>query len=103
MLASYVQVVFVSASQQSLQLYARAPMDGQRQPVLSQELTCPVVIVRLHHSYSQLHRDHTDVGVERNLQCHFEKKSYQHHVVFEKRQPFLRIWAVKFAICKGVK
>ena len=48
MLAIYVRVVCVSAYQQWL---------------LSQKCACPVVIVRLHHSYSQLHGDHPGVGV----------------------------------------
>ena len=68
-------------------------MDGQWQLVLSLERACPVVIIRLHHSYLQLHEDHPDAGVERNLQYHFEKKSYRYHVVFDKRKPSLRIWA----------
>ena len=63
-------------------------MVGQSRLVLSQERACSVVTVRLHHNYSQLYGDHPDVGVERNLQYHFEKKSYQYHVVFENLENF---------------
>ena len=38
-------------------------MVGQKQLVLSPEHACPVMIVRLHHSYSQPHEDLPDVEV----------------------------------------